>query len=255
MSTNRAQLRSVDANPPAPAEPLRVLLVETKPNEFSYRELLTDAGYAVNTANSVAQARAVMARMPNLHAAVIEEDLPDGLPGQLVQELNSRSPLCRSVVIAGINPHGAGDSARSGAHIFMRRTTSVPEFLDAVSRTVRSTIEWRDAQSPTQTLHTRGLSPQDAPPPIQFDLQRAITRLRYVANLSPAETLTAWRLLWGDSNKRMAQLMGCTERTVKFHVAEVLGRTGARSRNGLMRVLLEDAGVRDPWDGKGSLEE
>lgn len=229
--------------------------METSPTEFSYRETLLNAGYQVSEASSLREARAVMAQMTNLHVAVIDEELPDGLSSHLVGELAARSPMCRSVVIASANPRSTTDAARSGAHIFMRRTTSVPEFLDAVSRTLRSTIEWRDAQTPNQGPQTRGLAPQDAPPPIQFDLQRAITRLRYIANLSPAETLTAWRLLWGDSNKRMAQLMGCTERTVKFHVAEVLSRTGARSRNGLMRVLLEDSGVHDPWDGRGSLDE
>lgn len=258
LSAKRDHVRSLEVQVPNAGgvlEPQRlfVLLVEpdTRSRQLSI-ENLERAGYEVMTASTLAEARTRLDRTPEVHAAIIDTELPDGSSGELVRSLLERRPLCRSVVVTHTStPEQGAASARAGAHVFLRKPHALPELLDAVSRTVHSTLEWRHALSPCSTSSSRAFVLDDAPLPVSFDVQRAMARLRFVANLSPAETMTAWRLLWGDSNKRMAELMGCTERTVKFHVAEVLARTGARSRAGLLRVLLEDAGLKDPWDGRG----
>jgi len=243
-----------DLPPSRSSESPQVLLVEQGEGlGLQLREAIARAGYGLMSAASFREAKALLEKTTDVQVAVIDDHLPDDSARRLVETLMQRSPLCRSVVVSTHpqgSQRGAADFARCGAHMYLRQPKNAPELLDAVSRTARSTLEWRQALTPPGPAPTRGLPPTEAPLPVQFELQRAITRLRYVANLSPAETMTAWRVLWGDSNKRIAQLLGCTERTVKFHVAEVLSRTGARSRSGLLRVLLEDAGIRDPWDSR-----
>lgn len=241
------------------AEVLRVLVVDEEGEGSAGKVLhtaLERAGYEVLAASSPALAWGILDQVEDIHAAVLSDGMADGSSRALVQALMERRPTCRSVLVAHSTAQLApSDLARSGAHIYLRRPKSVPELLDAVGRTVRSTLDWRNALNPTAgSVRGRGRGSGDAPPSVQFELQRAVSRLRYIANLSPAETMAAWRLLWGDSNKRIAELLGCTERTVKFHVAEVLARTGARSRAGLLRVLLEDSGIRDPWEHRGTPE-
>ena len=226
---------------PSDLKSRRVLIVEDDHAvRRSFRELLHTAGYEVCEAPTIAAAR-LMARQPqDLHAALVDYALPDGRVTELVAELLQRRPLCRCVVVTGTTaPNVASETAQAGAHAYLQKPKSGPEVLEAVERTIRSTMEWR-----------RALATRSREGTFHFDVSAAVARLRAIGRLSPAETLTAWRLLWGDSNKRIASLLGCSERTVKFHVADVLARTGARSRAGLLRVLLEDAGVFDPWGDK-----
>lgn len=261
LSAKREHVRSLEVQVPDAGTPdpqrLFVLLVEPDGRmRQTTTEHLERGGYEVLAASTIAEARTRLDRTPDLHAAIVEAELPDGAGSDLIRLLLDRRPLCRSLVSAnGTSPELGAISARAGAHVYLRKPHALPELLDAVSRTVHSTLEWRHALNPAHANQGRAWVLDDAPLPVSFDVQRAMARLRFVANLSPAETMTAWRLLWGDSNKRMSELMGCTERTVKFHVAEVLARTGARSRAGLLRVLLEDAGLRDPWDGRGSFAD
>lgn len=209
----------------------------------TYERTLEQAGYEVVSAGSVTQARECYGGTREFVAAVVDYRLPDGTALAVVQELIDRSPLCRSVVVTGTAEAApASESARVGAHAYLRKPATPPVLLDAVRRTTASTWEWREA-----LRHAIDRGEKSEPPPVVFDMRRAMARLKYIAGLSPASTITAWRLLWGDSNRRIAEILGCTERTVKFHVTEVLSRTGARSRAGLLRVLLEDAGIPDPW--------
>src|SRR5690606_4261322 len=258
LSAKRDLERSFEVQVPNAGEPdtgrTFVLLVEPESRgRQASLEHLGRAGYEVIIAATLADARTKLDRTPDIHAAVLEYQLPDGTAVELVRALLERRPLCRAVVTPpSARPEEGAAAARAGAHVYLRQPHGIPELLDAVSRTIHATREWRHALKPSSApVVGRAAGHEDAPLPVSFDVQRAMARLRYVANLSPAETMTAWRLLWGDSNKRMAELMGCTERTVKFHVAEVLARTGSRSRAGLLRVLLEDAGLRDPWDARG----
>jgi len=262
VSTSRNPVRSLNEFqlPDAPvaeqpAETLRVLVVDADlkgKGPTQLRGALDRAGYEVLTAESAEAALALLDRVSDVHAAVIDDELPDRVSRGLVQMLMSRRPLCRSILVTSSTVQLSGpDLARSAAHIFLRKPKTVQELLDAISRTVRSTIDWRNALDPAARPSRGRRVSGEAPLPIHFELQRAVSRLRFIANLSPTETMVAWRLLWGDSNRRIGDLLGSSERTVKFHVAEVLARTGARSRAGLLRVLLEDSGIRDPWDERG----
>ena len=228
----------------------RILLVEDyEPLRNTYARTFTEAGYEVLAAATLEAGRRLLSDARDVHAAVLDYRLPDGTASGLVQELLDRQPLCRSAVVTGaIDDETAMESARCGAHAYVRKPESSPNLLATLASTVASTLEWRRTLG--QHVPISAGTPASVPAPIGLDTHAAIARLAHVSKLSHFETLVAWRLLWGDSNRRMAQLLACTERTAKYHVAAVLARTGAKNRNALLRVLLLDAGQQDPWDSR-----
>jgi len=237
----------------------RLLLVEDYvPLRRTYERTFTDAGYEVVTADSVDTARQAFSDSSvDFHAALLDFRLPDGTAATLVQELLDRNPLCRSAVVTGAaDDETAMETARCGAHMYIRKPETFPNLLAALAGTVQSTLEWRRAlgQLLPGTNNEPG-SPSTAPSPVGMDMQKAMSRLAHVAGLTHVETLVAWRLLWGDSNKRIAKLLGCSERTAKYHVAAVLAHTAAKTRNGLLRVLLVDAGIEDPWAARAQPDD
>lgn len=233
-----------------------VLVLEDDENiRRTYRNVLRSAGYAVSEAASLAEARNLLRTQRDFHCAVVDYNLPDGSVTELLAELIEARPLCRSLVITGMAEERiANETARAGAHAYLRKPLSPPELLHGVSRTVQSTLEWREALSLAGQPDFSERAKSQTVPGVTFDMRRAVTRLRILGRLTPASTVIAWRMLWGDSNRRIAELVGCSERTVKFHITDILARTGARSRADLLRVLLEDAGVRDPWGNRGSID-
>ncbi len=235
----------------------RLLLVEDYvPLRRTYERTFADAGYEVITADSVDTARQAF-KDPGVdfHAALLDFRLPDGTAAVLVQELLDRNPLCRSSVVTGAaDDETALETARCGAHMYIRKPETFPNLLSALAGTVQSTLEWRRALG--QLLPgTNDPVATTAPAPVGMDMQRAMSRLAHIAGLSHVETLVAWRLLWGDSNKRIAKLLGCSERTAKYHVAAVLAHTSAQTRNGLLRILLADAGIEDPWAARAQPDD
>lgn len=232
-----------------PTPRFRILLVEDYvPLRRTYERTFVDAGYDVVTAETVDGARAAFSSPDSdFHAALLDYRLPDGTAATLVQELLDRNPLCRAAVVTGaVDDETALESARCGAHMYIRKPETFPNLLSALAQTVQSTLDWRRAlgQPGPGELERREAS---VPQPVAMDMQRAMARMAHIAGLTHIETLVAWRLLWGDSNKRISALMGCSERTAKYHVAAVLSRTGAKTRNHLLGILLRDAGVEDPW--------
>ncbi|MEM6995267.1 MAG: response regulator transcription factor [Myxococcota bacterium] len=238
MAARDYDSRAWKAATPSGEARFRLLVLEDHPGvRAALTRMLRSAGYSVCEADTVASARLLAAQPGDLHAALVDYQLPDGCSSEFVAELLRRRPLCRSLVVPGRGTQAANETSRAGAHAYLPKPIVPAALLEAVARTIKSTLEWRGALEPASTPNAA----------VEFNLPAAVARLRELGGLSPAEAVTAWRLLWGDSNRKIASDLGCTERTAKFHVAEVLARTGARSRAGLLRVILEDAGVVDPW--------
>jgi DNA-binding NarL/FixJ family response regulator len=55
-------------------------------------------------------------------------------------------------------------------------------------------------------------------------------------------------IIRGFSNKQIASLLGTSERTVKFHVSNILQKAGIRSREGLLQKLASFQGVNQTLD-------
>jgi DNA-binding NarL/FixJ family response regulator len=186
-------------------------------------------------------------------AAVIGVSLPDGDGIRLVRPLLERRPLCKSIVVAqSCAPEIPVRALREGAQSFLPWPCGPSALRHAVVETMAASRHWRERLG--QRPETGGLPAESAgadvgSSAVSVNLAEMVARLRYLADLTPMQTIVVWRLLWGDGNERIAALLGVTKRTVKYHVNQVLQRTGARSRGDVLRVLLEDCGVVDPWDG------
>lgn len=237
--------------------PARVLIVEDEARlQQAYADCLEMAGYESAAASSLWEASLLIVQSELVFdAAVLDLALPDGSGATLVQPLLNRRPLCRAAVITGQTEHGPPlELAKLGAETYVHKPVDPRSLLIAVATTVDATNAWRraagqDDASPPATRYHRAATDWivDAPAAaIDFDIKRAVGRLHELGSLTPAQVLTAARLLWGDSDDDIAKYLGCSLRTARHHVRCVLKGLGVRRRTSLLRVLLEDAGIKDP---------
>lgn len=205
-----------------------------------YEAVLADAGYEVSLAQSVGSARSALGAPAVVYdAALLDHRLPDGTAMDLIGTLLEREPLCKSLVVTGGGSEQiAVRTAGAGAAGFLRKPVQPEELTQATARTVAETRRWRAIVG--QSGET-GVGAH----PVAFDIDGALARLREIGHLTPSQTMTAAYLLLGYTDKEVADRLGCAERTAKHHVSQVLARTRASGRAGLLRVLLEDAGTRD----------
>jgi len=218
----------------------------------TYLRTLRSAAYDVVGAASKVEALQALAEHRDFDAALLDFSLPDGTALDLVPVLLDAKPLCKSLVVTGQDDEDVPAQLMSaGAHGYIQKPVEDATLLAGIGATVRATQSWRVALGQKSGSDLPSAADEELlrfeSEPISFDIRHALARVQYIAGLSPVQTITAWRLLWGDPDQRIAELLGCTKRTVKYHVSQVLARTGARSRSDLLRVLLEDAGVEDPW--------
>lgn len=227
---------------------LRVLLVEDDATILrSFAGRLERAQFQVTIASTVAEARGVIEDQARVFdAAILDFDLPDGDTFDLVTRLLDREPLCRSVVVTGLGREAeARRYMQLGAHAFLRKPVRPSDLVTVVTNTAFATLDWRRRTGQALAITRAQRSDQPEPPPVPLDLIAVIDRLTHIAALSPLQTMVAYRMLWGDSDREIAQMLGCAERTAKRHVGQILKKTGARTRSGLLSVLLRDAGVED----------
>jgi len=217
-----------------------------------YLRTLRGAGYDVVGCPTIADAFEAIKQHRDFDAALLDFSLPDGTALDVLPVLLDKKPLTKALVVTGQDDEEVPAQLMSaGAHGYVQKPVEDASVLAGIGATVRATQAWRVAlgQKSGDDLPTSEdeemLMFQTQPVP--FDIRHGLARLQFIAGLSPVQTITAWRLLWGDPDQRIAELLGCTKRTVKYHVSQVLARTGARSRSDLLRILLEDAGAEDPW--------
>jgi DNA-binding NarL/FixJ family response regulator len=142
---------------------------------------------------------------------------------------------------------------QAGAHEYLEKPTKPAPFINAVIGTLYASLEWRlRARQPLDgRKRKRGfiagtaIPRRQGPPPLALHPPSVLARLRYLGCLDATQTLIALRLLWGDSDRQIAQFLGCAERTAKRRVSKVLTRIGAGGRSGVMGALMRDAGFDD----------
>lgn len=81
------------------------------------------------------------------------------------------------------------------------------------------------------------------PAPFALSPDALVERLRNVAGLGGRQLDVARFLLLGETDRAIADHLGCSERTAKRAVADVLGRCGVTNRASLMLVIFRDAGT------------
>ena len=212
---------------PAPAEtPVSVLLVDDDPAVlWALRRTLEEHGFEVDAATSIAQARSLVGEEPRRYsAAVLDLELGDGNGGELLRELQLPEHACCALVLSG---YAAGAVVQQmherGAVRVLQKPIGTDELITAIRGTHGATEAYRTdlgavSAAPVNVHPGEALS--DAGPNLT-------DRERDVLNL----------LRRGLSTKLMASELGLTERTIKFHVGNLLRKFEARSRIDLLAQL------------------
>jgi DNA-binding CsgD family transcriptional regulator len=92
----------------------------------------------------------------------------------------------------------------------------------------------------------------DAP---QTRLRWAVTRLASSARLTDRERSILDRVLQGSSNTEIGDELGISKATVKWHMHNIFTKTGAKTREALLREALQLGGVARREDKTPSDEE
>ena len=142
-----------------------------------------------------------------------------------------------------------------GAEASLRKPFTDQRLASTVLRALRSTASWRalgceercevcDPESECRNETVARILHRALP--LDIKLNAAVRVIQRKGDLTPAQTETATRMLWGDSNKQISERLGCSARAVSHHVKAVLEKLGVTNRASLLRVLLKDAGDIDP---------
>jgi DNA-binding CsgD family transcriptional regulator len=67
-----------------------------------------------------------------------------------------------------------------------------------------------------------------------------------IARLTSAESRVLERLMLGETNKEIAAELGCSPRTVEFHLAHIFNKTGVEGRGRLMSGVVTGRIKTDP---------
>jgi two-component system response regulator FixJ len=175
--------------------------------------LLEDAGYE---ARAYASAEELLARGTLEPGCVVSDIRMPGMDGlTLLTKLRADGSTLPLVLVSG---HGdiplAVAAMKAGAVDFLEKPFKAEELLAAIES---------------------GL-PQQAHPSSEGDGSEAACRS--LAKLTPREREVLERLVTGESNKEVAQKLGVSHRTVEFHRAHILEKTGARGLPDLVRLWL-----------------
>jgi DNA-binding CsgD family transcriptional regulator len=77
----------------------------------------------------------------------------------------------------------------------------------------------------------------------QTRLRWAVTRLSTQAKLTDREISILDRVLQGNSNGEIGEELGISKATVKWHMHNIFTKTGAKTREALLREALQLGGV------------
>lgn len=157
-------------------------------------------------------APAELARRLDEHAAVVVLALPPDVASRALETLRGL-PSVEGVVLLAADPAGAwtAQARRLGVRAVLRDDATADELAAAIAATRAGLV----------ALHPDVLrAPAEA---------RAATP-RGGASLTPRERETLEMMAEGMSNRTIANRLGISSQTVKFHVASILAKLGASSR-------------------------
>ncbi|MEO8993601.1 MAG: response regulator transcription factor [Rhodanobacter sp.] len=168
-----------------------------------YQEDLELVGEAANAAEAITL---FMERKPDI--TLVDLSLPDMNGIDLISVLRTKSSTARFIVLTA-NAGGSeiGRALHAGAHAYLFKNAPSDELLSAVRTVFRG---------------GRYMSPA---------VGRMADEISNHPDLTHRELEALQWLAKGHSNLQIASEMRITEDTVKFHVANVLGKLGVTSRS------------------------
>jgi DNA-binding NarL/FixJ family response regulator len=135
--------------------------------------------------------------------------------------------------------------AKHGALRALVEDLTVVEFARLVGVEVeelaRLVLNGSDRRKPSSPSPAR--CPTEEVPPCAVSPAQLVDRLAKIGGLVGRQLDVARLLLLGESDRAIADQLGCSERTAKRAVADVLGRCSVSNRASLMLVIFRDAGT------------
>ncbi len=169
---------------------------------------------------------------PPFDAAVVDVGLPDGIGFSLVGALRSRTTPCCAVVITGIVDADVVRKCIDGAAAsLLAKPFDHAGLIEAVAAAREQTNRWR------AWCKLVGLSEAVASPPHVGDTHRIVGALVQRGQLTARERDTLELLLKGAQNVEIAEHLGISANTVKYHMRNLLRKLGFETRTDLFRWL------------------
>jgi two-component system response regulator FixJ len=186
---------------------------DDQPMRDSLVELLEDAGYTVR---AYAKAEELLARVATLEPGCVVSDVRmpgmDGLT--LLRRLRANGSALPIMLITG---HGdvlmAASAMKAGAVDFLEKPIEADALLAAVGAVLRNRSG-------------------------DFGMEDPQAARRLLQKLTSRECEVFEHLVSGESNKEAAAQLGISPRTVEFHRARIMEKTGANGFRDLVRLWL-----------------
>lgn len=222
----------------------RVLLVDDHASVCRFAaKVLTQEGYQVETAHSMAAAKELLDGP--FDVAVLDIELPDGNGFQLVELLRTHSSVVVPVVMITGNPDQdkVSNTIRYGITEFLFKPFGKTELQDAVQRALEASARWKQRIAGAKLVVSQGdnsavnddevgLAPGEVPPHLIEGLSRK-------HGLTEREAEILELVLAGLQNADIADRLHISQNTVKYHVRNVFTKLGVESRVQLFRQLIQ----------------
>jgi DNA-binding NarL/FixJ family response regulator len=155
------------------------------------------------TADSAADALRQLRASPEMDLVLADLHLPGGIDGlELLAQVGSDFPTVARVLVSGSDdPHLCGQARRAGLMGYLPKGLE-PALWELALARILTGEPWFP--------HDAARAPETSPTARQIGI--------------------LGRLAEGWTNKAIADELGITERTVKYHLAEIYGRLGAANR-------------------------
>ena len=212
---------------------IRVLLVE---DHSSFREALAamierEPDFSVvGQAGTLAEARPMLG---GVDVVVVNLHLPDGDGTELVRELRAANPDAVGLVLTGSEDRVVHARAvEAGAAGVLHKSSPIREIVAAMRRLHTGEMLLSRAELVEMLSLAREQRERER------DAQRALE------SLTPREREVLQALPHGASDKEIAERLGISERTVRTHVLNILGKLGVNSRLEALVFAVRHGAVR-----------
>lgn len=233
-------------------ENARILVVDDEvAAQASLERLLESEGAEVLCVRTVEEVRR-LAPLILVDAAVVDYWLLDEVGLDAVRLLRRQVEPCASVMVTGtLDPALVLECISEGAFDVLLKPFAGDAFVAAVRNAVRRTHTWRATIASTPSAHVRDRRFRTHGDPLadstgeqrtqrQTALDQKARDLARTRKLSKKETEIFVHVVRGLRNLEIAKAEGIAERTVKFHVANVMTKFGVRSRADLILLVFFD---------------
>lgn len=162
---------------------------------------------------------------------ILDAVMPDIRVGEIIRHLKSRHPAIKVIVFSAYeDPALVRGLLSAGADGYILKEEMLTRVADAVQEVIRGGVP----------LSSRVAAVMRS---VWTDDSRA--KLCLGEGLTPREQEVLQWMVQGLSNRAIAEKLHVTERTVKFHVGNILGKLGVRTRVEAVRVALKEGLVEE----------